>query len=239
MVSAAVMYDVTACCREKKLLDCSCNYSLPILMSYFVEGESHIVYGGCSDRLDTPAKRTMSLMKMDTPSSEDCAKADIHNAKVGIKMASVTNLYCRCHGGWGTLCNIKTCKHRMEPYSKVAEKMLTKYSGAVKVVSKPDGTLGSANPNADPPTDHDLVFFSPTPNLCDFNCSLNIPGTKDRKCYPPPAWGLGSCDLLCCGKGYYTNTTRTPVYEPEFDTTTFTVVQRLVGYDVKVEYFCN
>ena len=88
MISAAVMYDLTVCCREKKLLDCSCNYSLPILMSYFVEGKSLIVYGGCSDRLDTPAKRTMSLMKMDTPSSEDCAKADIHNAKVGIKVST-------------------------------------------------------------------------------------------------------------------------------------------------------
>ena len=127
----------------------------------------------------------------------------------------------------------------MKPYSKVATKMLMKYSGAVKVVSKPDGTLGSANPNADPPTDNDLVFFSPTPILCDPVPSLDIPGTKDRKCDPPPARGLGSCDLLCCGKGYYTKTTRTPVYEPEFDTTTFTVVQRLVGYDVKVEYFCN
>ena len=88
MVSAAVMYDVTACCREKKLLDCSCNYSLPILVSSFVEGKSHNVYGGCSDRLDIPAKRTMSLMKMDTPSSEDCARADTHNAKVGMKVGT-------------------------------------------------------------------------------------------------------------------------------------------------------
>ena len=88
MISAAVMYDLTVCCREKKLIDCSCNYSLPALVRSFVEGKYRNVYGGCSDRLDIPAKRAMSLMKMDTISNEDCAKADTHNAKVGIKVST-------------------------------------------------------------------------------------------------------------------------------------------------------
>ena len=87
LLSAGVMYELTACCRERMLDDCHCNYSLPTVdFELTPKGEAVYKYGGCSDRLDTPARRTRTLLKIDGNSNNNCDKVDKHNAEVGIKV---------------------------------------------------------------------------------------------------------------------------------------------------------
>ena len=87
LLSAGVMYELTACCRERMLDDCHCNYSLPsVNFEVSPQGETVYKYGGCSDRLDTPARRTRTLLRIDSASDNNCDKVDSHNAEVGLKV---------------------------------------------------------------------------------------------------------------------------------------------------------
>lgn len=238
MVSAAVMYDLTACCRERMLADCSCNYSLSLVTKTFDEdGKLEVVYGGCSDRLDVPSERTKTLLKVDRPPAGDCDCADQHNVDVGLKMATDMVVHCHCHG-LTAACNLKTCKHRMKPYANVANQMLTKYDGAVKVTKEENGRFVPSNTNADPPTDSDLVYFCDSPDLCRNDPFWNTPGTANRKC-DLHRQGRGSCDQLCCGRGHYKRTKVLPVYDFDFDDQLYKVVRRVMGHKTVTEYFCN
>uniref|UniRef100_A0A175C2Q2 Protein Wnt n=1 Tax=Halisarca dujardinii TaxID=2583056 RepID=A0A175C2Q2_HALDU len=242
MISASVMMELTTCCREALLQDCSCHFPPDILRfeRIVVNGNATYIYAGCSDRLDIPAERTKQLLDVNSnvEDEEPCDLADRHNVEAGIKMASVTTRSCHCHG-LTAACNIQTCKHRILRYSNVANQMLEKYSGAVKVQKEAEtNQLLPANALADPPTSGDLVFFCDSPDYSVANASMDIPGTKDRLC-DPSKHGLGSCDLFCGGRGYYKRTITTPIYERHFDFNQFKIVNRIVRYETNTKHFCN
>ena len=150
-------------------------------------------------------------------------------------MASVTKVHCHCHG-LSASCNIKTCKHRIMPFSYITNKMLMKYSGAVKVHPPTNEMFTPVNENADNPTDEDLVYSQDSPNPCNPNKTLDIPGTRGRRCYPEKQ-GRGSCDMLCCNKGYYKRSQNVPVYRIRI--VNFRVIQEVERYTTVTEYFCN
>ena len=89
MLSAGVMFELTACCRERMLFDCSCNHSVHEPFTWTGKnrhGEDTLFLRGCSDRLDIPAERTRTLLRIDNGSDNNCDKVDSHNAEVGLKV---------------------------------------------------------------------------------------------------------------------------------------------------------
>ena len=111
-----------------------------------------------------------------------------------------TFIECKCHG-FSVACPVKTCVRRMKPFKDSSNSIYSKYLSSVKVRSSTSGGLESSGP-ADDPTPGDLVYSDNSPDYCNFNSDLNVLGTRGRTCNPNTV-GSGSCDLLCCGRGYY------------------------------------
>lgn len=121
---------------------------------------------------------------------------------------------CRCHGITGS-CNVKTCKYKTVEYEQIAEVMPAKYQRASAVSVNSLGKLESMGP-ADDPTNDDLVFSCSTPYTCQRNEDLGIPGTSGRECNSTNPMASNYCGTLCCGRGYYSVTTKLPVKECVF-----------------------
>lgn len=47
----------------------------------------------------------------------------------------------------------------------------------------------------------DLLYYQKSPNFCDFDASLEVPGTSGRECIRNST-GQDNCSSLCCGRGY-------------------------------------
>jgi len=61
--------------------------------------------------------------------------------------------------------------------------------------------LEPVDPNHKRPDKRDLVYFDESPNFCDKNEVVGFPGTTGRECNASSI-GIDGCDLLCCGRGY-------------------------------------
>jgi hypothetical protein len=106
-------------------------------------------------------------------------------------------------------------------------------SSRPQLVSVVDGV----EPSADA-----MVYSEQSPSYCEPIPEMNIIGTHDRQC-DPGITGLGSCDVLCCGRGYYKKTKFMPdrhctgVFDVE--TGKFGVKCIVMGYYKEVDHFCN
>lgn len=61
------------------------------------------------------------------------------------------------------------------------------------------------NPLHKPPTRKDLVYFENSPDFCGEDNSIGFKGTKGRECNATSI-GVDGCDLMCCGRGFKTET---------------------------------
>ena len=123
---------------------------------------------------------------------------------------------CRCHGVTGS-CNVMTCKNETVDYAKVADVMPAKYDSAKAVACNISGELVCRTQGSgDCPTSKDLVYSCDTPYHCVRNETLGIPGTSGRECNPSDRTAPNYCGTLCCGRGYYSVTTRKPIQECVF-----------------------
>lgn len=61
------------------------------------------------------------------------------------------------------------------------------------------------NRNHKPPGRRDLVYFETSPTFCDRDTSIDFEGTKGRECNATSI-GIEGCDLMCCGRGYTSET---------------------------------
>ena len=121
---------------------------------------------------------------------------------------------CKCVGPTGS-CSMKICWKTVPKFREVGRILKENFESARKIrLSNPNrGKLRitpvhrwSVKPDE---FKRDLVYFENSPNYCDKNCSLNIPGTKGRVC-KVDSTEIDGCELLCCGRGYDTlNTTIT------------------------------
>ncbi len=97
----------------------------------------------------------------------------------------------------------------------MGENILTGYSGAVPVALV-DGNLERAGPIlADPLRESDLAYVDESPNFCNPNRERGILGTAHRIC-DPSRTSAKSCEVLCCGRGYYTISHVEPVEKCRF-----------------------
>lgn len=61
------------------------------------------------------------------------------------------------------------------------------------------------NPDHKVPGIKDLVYLEPSPGFCEKNPRLDIIGTHGRTCNDA-SMGVDGCDLLCCGRGFKSET---------------------------------
>ncbi|GBP92094.1 Protein Wnt-1 [Eumeta japonica] len=140
---------------------------------------------------------------------------------------------CKCHGMSGS-CTVKTCWMRLPSFRSVGDALKDRFDGASRVTGhghgaggggEPDSTatrndasprraarldryrlqLKPHNPEHKAPGLKDLVYLEASPGFCERNPRLGIPGTHGRACNDTSI-GVDGCDLMCCGRGYRTQT---------------------------------
>uniref|UniRef100_A0A803VSD5 Protein Wnt n=1 Tax=Ficedula albicollis TaxID=59894 RepID=A0A803VSD5_FICAL len=114
---------------------------------------------------------------------------------------------CKCHGVSGS-CSVKTCWKGLPDLGEIASDLKSRYLAALKVTHRLVGPRKQLIPkegDARPVTEMDLVYLINSPDYCTPNPQLGSLGTQDRPCNRSSV-GSGSCDLLCCGRGYNTYT---------------------------------
>ena len=112
---------------------------------------------------------------------------------------------CRCHG---KSCVIHTCWRSVPKFEAVAVYLKQKFHEAVRVsYDRRTRKLRMRRREQSKLKDTDLVYIKHSPNYCDSNPEMGIPGTSGRVCNNTSS-GMDSCTLLCCGRGYHTEYVR-------------------------------
>ncbi|CAG9784628.1 unnamed protein product [Diatraea saccharalis] len=134
---------------------------------------------------------------------------------------------CKCHGMSGS-CTVKTCWMRLPSFRSVGDALKDRFDGASRVMvpntdleapaQRNDAVphrvprrdryrfqLRPHNPDHKSPGTKDLVYLESSPGFCEKNPRLGIPGTHGRACNDTSI-GVDGCDLMCCGRGYRTET---------------------------------
>ena len=116
---------------------------------------------------------------------------------------------CKCHGATSH-CTTKTCWYQVQEFNVIGDYLRAKYRFAVKVkvAKRKDGkkiVLKDEN-NSLFRDRYGLVYTEDAPNYCkkasrSYYYSSDAPG---RPCNATIT-GPGSCDYLCCGRGYKTD----------------------------------
>ena len=106
---------------------------------------------------------------------------------------------CRCYG---KSCVIRTCWKSIPKFEAVGTYLKQKYHEVVRVFYD-RRTRKLRRREQMKLEDTDLVYVKPSPNYCDNNPEMEIPGTSGRVCNKT-SLGRDSCTLLCCGRGYIT-----------------------------------
>lgn len=112
---------------------------------------------------------------------------------------------CKCHGVSAS-CAVKICWRSLAPFSEVGDALKRSYDGAVKMryIEKRDRLKPIKFGNfMKKPKRNDLVFLKDSPNFCEENYEVGSMGTIGRPCNST-SQGLDGCEIMCCGRGYYT-----------------------------------
>lgn len=113
------------------------------------------------------------------------------------------DLVCKCHGVSGS-CSIKICWQKMKDFRSIGAYLKEKFDGASLVqYNMSKNKLKRISKNMKKPTKKDLVYLEESPDFCEYNPVAGSLGTKGRQCVKD-GYGLDGCNLMCCGRGYYT-----------------------------------
>lgn len=146
---------------------------------------------------------------------------------------------CKCHGLSGS-CTLRTCWRKLPLFRDVATRLKEKFDGAAKVIPGKqftvirkskffmsfakcliyffcnhkqgnDGkTIIPEVASIKPPGREDLIYSEESPDFCNPDRVTGSLGTAGRVCNSTSP-GVEGCELLCCGRGYETRTTKTRV----------------------------
>ncbi|XP_076030907.1 protein Wnt-6-like [Oratosquilla oratoria] len=174
----------------------------PIPTELQPEGEWR--WGGCSDNVEYGYKISKAFLDsryLKRRRKDIKTLVMLHNSEAGRLAVSDAELICKCHGLSGS-CSLRTCWWKVPSFSAVAASLRTHYHRAVKVTSDNSGVgIQTLKPRQDPPSPHTLVFLEDSPDFCTFNRRTGSLGTVSRQCHMNST-GVGSCNHLCCGRGF-------------------------------------
>ncbi|XP_074651670.1 protein Wnt-2b-like [Tubulanus polymorphus] len=198
--AAGAMYAVTKACAKGKLTSCGCD---PNIKREKTDGTFE--WGGCShnvrfgERFTKDFVDTKEFMKAEAPSL-----MNLWNNKAGRKgITKNLKLLCKCHGVSGS-CSMKICWRTMDSFRSIGLYLKGRFDGASKVkLNKKKNRLRPVEKTQKKPTKLDLVYLEESPDYCEYNPDLGAIGTSGRLCNKTSP-GLDGCQLMCCGRGYYT-----------------------------------
>ncbi|GBP33657.1 Protein Wnt-7b [Eumeta japonica] len=124
-------------------------------------------------------------------------------------LASRMEVRCKCHGVSGS-CQVRTCWRATPDFRVVASAIKRQYRNAMITTQEMDdgsGVLkarprGRKRSKAKVAPKTSILFSERSPSFCDEDARANSPGTSGRVCRVGRTSRAGSCDLLCCGRGY-------------------------------------
>ncbi|XP_064598197.1 protein Wnt-1-like isoform X2 [Liolophura sinensis] len=209
ITSAAVAHSVARGCAEGSILTCACGVT-----SKQPSGRDW-EWGGCSDNAKFGNKFARKFVDVVEKGRDFRYMMNLHNNEAG-RMHVRANMAqdCKCHGMSGS-CTIKTCWMRLPTFRKIGTYLKDRFDGASRVIPGNEGSNRTpnqkrfkfipVNPLHKPPTRKDLVYFENSPDFCVEDNTIGFKGTKGRECNATSI-GVDGCDLMCCGRGYKTET---------------------------------
>ncbi|XP_014257243.1 protein Wnt-7b isoform X2 [Cimex lectularius] len=195
MVSAGAVYAIAASCSRGNISECGCKTEKR-------SPQEKWKWGGCS--VDVSYGMKFARRFLDAREFEKDARSymNLHNNKAGrLAVKGSMGLGCKCHGVSGS-CSMKTCWRTLPQFRKVADYLVKKYRRARSVRWNVWSDLRTKKTKVKPKS-RELVFLEPSPNYCERDYDADSLGTHGRNCFTRFS-GPGSCDLLCCGRGYNT-----------------------------------
>nr|XP_042715834.1 protein Wnt-9b isoform X2 [Chrysemys picta bellii] len=189
--SAALTHALARACSAGRMERCTCDDSPDL------ENRKAWQWGVCGDNLKYSTKFLKNFLGQKKIGKDLRAKA----VKNGLKTT------CKCHGVSGS-CAVRTCWKQLSPFHETGKILKLRYDDAVKIFSATNAAVGHSelvgtqrhghspkSPATPRPTD--LVYVEDSPSFC--RPSKYSLGTAGRTCSRE-----ASCDSLCCGRGYNT-----------------------------------
>ncbi|XP_049871476.1 protein Wnt-1 [Pectinophora gossypiella] len=233
ITSAGVTHAVSRACAEGSIESCTCDYShvdrTPHRSRAAAAANVRVwKWGGCSDNIGFGFRFSREFVDTGERGKTLREKMNLHNNEAGrAHVQTEMRQECKCHGMSGS-CTVKTCWMRLPSFRSVGDSLKDRFDGASRVMmhnadieapaQRNDAAphrvprrdryrfqLRPHNPDHKSPGAKDLVYLEPSPGFCEKNPRLGIPGTHGRACNDTSI-GVDGCDLMCCGRGYRTET---------------------------------
>lgn len=210
VASAGVVHAVTRACKMGTIEKCGCSEK-PRPKGLHPDWN----WKGCGDDTNYAygfAKEFVDALERDNLSPRGRkAKArkamNLHNNEAG-RMTVVRSARpaCKCHGVSGS-CNMKTCWYQVPDFRTIGKTLRRAHMNAVEMRMTRKGQIKVRRPGrrAPKPSLTDLVYIESSPDYCRKNIRTGVPGTRGRECNRDSR-GSDGCGLLCCGRGYRTET---------------------------------
>uniref|UniRef100_H2ZHF4 Protein Wnt n=1 Tax=Ciona savignyi TaxID=51511 RepID=H2ZHF4_CIOSA len=205
ILSAAVSYEITRACSNEALpTECGC---AKINMH-----RQRFLWGGCSDDVKFGDEVSRSFLDGDLDSPKSMKKKlRQHNSEAGRSV--VTNnmrRICKCHGITAS-CAQTVCWRSMPTLRYISDTIKQRYDGAVQAKRIRKGGLKAKNKRHNNPTPRDLVYAKPSQtDFCEENLKRGSFGTRGRVCNDSNIAATDHCALMCCDRGYRTETFMRP-----------------------------
>ncbi|KAF7995507.1 hypothetical protein HCN44_006614 [Aphidius gifuensis] len=212
--AAGVAFSVTRACSRGELTDCSCDNRVR------ARHPNNWQWGGCSedihfgeklsrewsDGAEEPVKDGVDIVGSKGLAGQLMRKHDSEAGRRAVR--SRMQRVCKCHGMSGS-CSVRVCWRRLPAFRGAGTALAALHEGAalVRLAQRGGGKrparLRPARADLKRPNKTDLVYLEDSPDYCERNLTLGIPGTRGRICNRTSP-GLDGCTLLCCGRGYQT-----------------------------------
>ncbi|XP_061582371.1 protein Wnt-8a-like [Cololabis saira] len=202
--AAGVMYTLTKNCSMGDFDNCGCDDS-----RIGQTGGRGWIWGGCSDNAAFGDKISKLFVDALEDGHDSRAAVNLHNNEAGrLAVKATLRKACKCHGVSGS-CSIQTCWMQLADFREVGAYLKMKHEHAKKLgADKKPARAGNRGAIAHsfrgiPKTE--LIYLEDSPNYCDKNHSLGVPGTLGRECLKgdknASQWERKSCRRLCneCG----------------------------------------
>ncbi|KAI8427535.1 hypothetical protein MSG28_002054 [Choristoneura fumiferana] len=232
ITSAGVAHAVSRACAEGAIESCTCDYShverQPHRSRAAAAANVRVwKWGGCSDNIGFGFRFSREFVDTGERGKTLREKMNLHNNEAGrAHVQTEMRQECKCHGMSGS-CTVKTCWMRLPSFRSVGDALKDRFDGASRVMmhnaelepaprndaaphraprrNRYGFQLRPHNPDHKSPGTKDLVYLEASPGFCEKNPRLGIPGTHGRACNDTSI-GVDGCDLMCCGRGYRTET---------------------------------